>query len=101
MGTGLLERVNAAPAIEAMQGLTPWDACRRLADVPHLLFLDSAQQGEFGRYSFVTADPILWLSSAESPGRDPFEMMRQVLRSHRLESIPGLPPFQGGLAGLW
>jgi len=89
------------PIVEDVGGLTAWDACRRLADLPRLLFLDSAQIGKLGRYSFVTADPIAWLSSVDDPSRDPFERMREVLRLHRMATIPGLPPFQGGLAGLW
>ena len=39
-------------------GVTPWQACRRLADRAHLLFLDSAQTSALGRYSFVSAEPI-------------------------------------------
>ncbi|MHB1571686.1 MAG: hypothetical protein ACYC0H_21120, partial [Solirubrobacteraceae bacterium] len=42
--------------------LDPWDVCRRLASLPHLLFLDSAaDHPQLGRYSFVAADPFDWL----------------------------------------
>lgn len=87
--------------MEEVTGLVAWGAVRRLADLPHLLFLDSAQIGKMGRYSFVTADPVEWYSSDQQAGRDPFVWMREVLHAHRLATIPGLPPFQGGLAGLW
>src|SRR5438067_1502405 len=37
----------------------PWDVARRLAHLPHLLFLDSAEfNADIGRYSYVTADPV-------------------------------------------
>lgn len=73
--------------------LSAWDACLRLADLPHLLFFDSATSGELGRYSFVTADPYTWLENI------PLASLSVHLPT--LPSIPGLPPFQGGAAGLF
>src|SRR4051794_22263709 len=53
----------APPLVEELSSaLDPWEVCRRLAHLPHLLFLDSAAYEEtLGRYSFVTADPFAWL----------------------------------------
>jgi para-aminobenzoate synthetase component 1 len=92
----------AAPLVEELSPAPdPWDAARRLAHRPHLLFLDSAAtDSPFGRYSFVTADPFEWLTTR---GRDdnPFPRLAGWLARYRAETVPGLPPFQGGVAGLF
>lgn len=102
---------RAVPHVEPLAGLTAWEACRRLADQRRLLFLDSATQGgELARYSFVTADPATWLTShhgwISENGRfagvaDPIHLLRNRLAEFPLEPIEGLPPFQGGVAGLF
>jgi para-aminobenzoate synthetase component 1 len=91
----------------------PWDVCRRLADYPHLVFFDSALgHPQQGRYSFVTADPWEWLWSrgryTHLSGRsrplddtDPFTVLRERLARFPSQALPGLPPFQGGAAGLF
>ena len=83
--------------------LTPapdsWAVARRLARLPHLLFLDSADRHpDRGRYSFVAADPVAWLT--DSPA-EPFAEMAGRLAAFPLSSRPDLPPFQGGIAGLF
>lgn len=96
---------------ELPSGQTAWDVCRKLAGLPHLLFLDSAQVSRLGRYSYVTADPFGWLWSR---GRrvftgagvlltwgDPFLILEDKLAEFQAETLPGLPPFQGGAAGLF
>ncbi len=92
----------AVPLVEELApGPDPWDAARRLAQLPHLLFLDSAAaDSPFGRCSFVTADPFDWLRTR---GRDdnPFPRLAEWLARYRTETVPGLPPFQGGVAGLF
>jgi para-aminobenzoate synthetase component 1 len=101
---------EAVPLVEEMTGLTAWGACRRLADLPHLLFFDSAQSTPHGRYSFVTADPTAWLVSrgdavfengVRLAGVRPLEALRRRLDRHRTATVAGLPPFQGGVAGLF
>src|SRR5262249_16765698 len=105
----------AAAAAEQVVELTPapqpWDVFLRLAGLPFPLFLDSAlRHPTLGRYSFVAADPFERLVargartsvSGESRPRepaDPFAVLRQRLAPYRGETIPGLPPFQGGAAG--
>jgi para-aminobenzoate synthetase component I len=89
----------------------PWEVCRRLASLPHLLLLESALgHSTLGRYSFVAADPFHWLQGrgsllvegAGEPYRaDPFAVLRQLLEQWRVETIADLPPFQGGAAGLF
>jgi para-aminobenzoate synthetase component I len=93
------------PAVPLVEELAPapdpWDAARRLAHLPHLLFLDSADgDSPFGRCSFIAADPFDWLCTR---GRDdnPFPRLAEGLARCRTETVAGLPPFQGGIAGLF
>jgi para-aminobenzoate synthetase component 1 len=92
----------AAPLVEELlPAPDPWDAARSLAHLPHLLFLDSAaRDSPLARYSFVTADPFDWLSSRG--GHDnPFPRLAATLARWRTVTVAGLPPFQGGVAGLF
>jgi para-aminobenzoate synthetase component 1 len=85
----------------------PWDpdvdlesALVRLARRPHVLFLDSARRdARLGRYSFLAADPFDYYSSAADGGDGLAELARRVA-PFRTSTIAGLPPFQGGAAGL-
>jgi len=90
-------------AVELVPAPDPWEVARRLAHLPHLLFLDSAEKhGERGRYSYVAADPQSFSSSAVGePESKPFESEQADLQLFHLASITGLPPFQGGVAGLF
>jgi len=87
----------------------PWEVVQRFADRPHLLFLDSAQEHPtLGRYSYVTADPPLWLTAKGDDVRlngrptdaDPLALLDDWLEQYRTESLPFVPPFQGGEDGL-
>jgi len=88
----------------------PWDVAQRLADLPKLLFFDSASGApSLSRYSYVAADPIAWLTSRGPQVRfndheeaiSPFRVIIRELQNRRLDALPGLPPFQGGAAGLF
>ncbi len=104
------------PAVPLVEELMPaphaWDVARRLAQRPYLLFLDSAAtESPLGRFSFVTADPFQWLVARGQEVRhqpasrvqisNPFSFLAERLSRFASESIPGLPPFQGGAAGLF
>jgi para-aminobenzoate synthetase component 1 len=106
----LVEELTPAPAA--------WEVCRRLAHVPHLLFLDSAgRYPDLGRFSFVSADPFAWVQSrcghvettrfgpntvvVRQSGADPFSVLANLLTQYPSLPIAGLPPFQGGAAGLF
>lgn len=102
--------INGPPLVEEIRGLTPWDVCRRLANLPHLVFFDSAVVSPQAQFSYVSADPLVWLESFQGQIRrsggaahrgDPFATVRALLGGHPLERVPGLPPFQGGIAGLF
>jgi para-aminobenzoate synthetase component 1 len=102
-------------AEELLPAPAAWDVARQLADQPNLLFLDSATPGgPLGRFSFVTADPFAWMDargqlvSEAAPGgvaiafeADPFDVLAGWLSRFRQDTLPGLPPFQGGAAGLF
>lgn len=73
----------------------------RLCDRPHVLFLDSAVvDGERGRYSFVAADPFAY---HELPTGHPdiHARLEQLTRQWTAATVPDLPPFQGGVAGVF
>jgi para-aminobenzoate synthetase component 1 len=106
------------PVVEALHGLTdPWPAFRRLAAWPGVVFLDSAlRHPELGRYSYLAADPALMLRWREGvwradgrfaaavslpAGGDVLSPLRSLLAAHPLRPVAGLPPFQGGIAGLF
>ena len=112
---------SGAIVAEATADVEPADVFRHVAGLAHPLFLDSAlvdaaDAGEpraatataprLGRYSFVAADPIHSVHVPADAGRGTAdELAAAVSRLRRLLSelasptIPGLPPFQGGVAG--
>ncbi len=103
---------GAVPLVEELSPtLDAWEVCRRLAHLPRLLFLDSAAVlPSLGQYSFVTADPFSWLTSRRGnvllDGRhlaasDPFAVLAELLSRWPAPTLPELPPFQGGAAGLF
>jgi para-aminobenzoate synthetase component 1 len=98
--TRVLAAPRTQPCVEPLTGLTPWEVCQRLADRQHLLFLDSAQESALGRYSYVCADPVHVLK-ARRDRVDPLARLAARLAEFPLESIAGLPPFQGGAAGMF
>ena len=83
----------------------PVEAFCRLARLPHCVFFDSAQRHEkLGRFSFVAADPYDFLevpaADVEGEGAAALLQLRRQLSASAVETIPELPPFQGGAAGL-
>jgi para-aminobenzoate synthetase component I len=99
----IVEELSPAPP--------PWEVARRCADQPLFLFLDSAAESATGRYSFVTAEPFatVFVRGAEvyapapkrHPSGSPWAALAELLAPFRMASVPGLPPFQGGAAGLF
>ncbi|MFM7207489.1 MAG: anthranilate synthase component I family protein, partial [Planctomycetaceae bacterium] len=113
---------SGAVVAEAVAGLDPVAVFRHAARLRHAVFLDSAAvdrptapppAGEsasirLGRYSFVAADPIHswqldrggdWATSRDAIAAT-VPAVRQLLADLVCHTIPGLPPFQGGVAGL-
>ena len=89
----------------------PWEVCQRLADLPHLLFLDSAvpstpgplllrhrrslplasSPGEDGRIS----RQCLRVSPLQDAGSDPFRLLARYRRESRPQRCRGCRPFKG------
>jgi len=88
----LIEELSSPPA--------PADACARLLDLPYPLLFESAARGEdTGGYSYLMADPSrVWLTHPDDPS-DALQQASRYLAERRVAPIPGLPPFQGGVAG--
>jgi para-aminobenzoate synthetase component I len=94
-----------APDLPLVEPLAPYVppelALERLAHLPKVLFLDSAlADGRNGRYSFLCADPVAWLEYHHSEDA-PLTRLAEELAKHSSTAVPGLPPFQGGAAGLF
>jgi para-aminobenzoate synthetase component 1 len=104
--TPLVEEIIPAP--------DPAGCCAALEGLPYRLFLDSAStRSRFGRYSFVTADPVAVVRSrgaetecvdlttgiCRATHGDGLVALRQLVAPHSAGPVPGLPPFQGGAAG--
>ena len=88
--------------------IAPIEAASRLAGLPGLCWLDSAMaHPTLGRYSVLAADPFglfqardgtaFWNGVAEP--QTPLTALRARLAACRMETISGLPPFQGGAIG--
>ena len=108
---------GVVPLVHEITGpIRPDEWFGRLSSSRGVLFLDSARfDPKLGRYSFLTAAPFERVVSRKGnlrlirPGlpyemvraADPFAWLRQRLREWTTETIPGLPPFQGGAAGLF
>ena len=93
---------QASPfVIEISAPPTPEAAARRLAHLPHLLLLESSmRQARLGRFSFLSADPVDWFQPGPEGESQTFDWLNQQLE-FGLETLPELPPFQGGVAGLF
>ncbi len=74
----------------------------RFTDWPNVILFDSAsRRPELGRYSFLTADPFAFEKLASVPfGSDPLARLSELSQRCAAESVPELPPFQAGAAGL-
>ncbi|MFM8583437.1 MAG: aminodeoxychorismate/anthranilate synthase component I, partial [Planctomycetaceae bacterium] len=88
---------------------------RGLADWPDPVLFDTAQaRPEVGRYSFFSADPVEfheWRPPALAAGDlrapltgdptgDPLTPLARAFAAWQTPAVPGLPPFQGGVAGV-
>ena len=110
---------GSAPLLEPLE-LTadPIEVCAQFLDLPYFLFLDSAsQRSRWGdaqpleQYSFLSADPVTLIRSKGSRTElrrgehwiscegDALSVARQLLPHPAAVPLPGVPPFQGGIAG--
>jgi len=95
-GNGLLPLVE-----ELTPAPQPLEAFLRLVRLPYCLFLDSALfYTSLGRYSFLAADPFEFLRFP-ADGSDALSALERSWGQYCTTAIRGLPPFQGGAAGLF
>lgn len=74
-----------------------------------LLYLDSAHQTHQSRYSFIAFSPFKMLTcknglvtiDRETKPGDPFAILEEELARFHLKNHSDLPPFQGGVAGMF
>ena len=86
---------------ELPAGTDPQSVFQALASLPHLIFFDSAQRHDkLGRYSYLAVDPGKWLT-VEADGRPVLERLSEMLAPWQAERLLDLPPWQGGVAGLF
>ena len=83
-------------------------ALKQFSTLPNCLLLESSRQinagdgKQLGRYSFLMADPIEWIECRHVDDADAsLASLDDLLAKHRTNSVEGLPPMQGGLAGLF
>jgi para-aminobenzoate synthetase component 1 len=90
----LVEELSPVPDILA--------ALRAVRHLPRpLLFESVLHRPHVGRYSFLTADPSLETTVPKVEfGTNPLQEIQTRLHQFNVPAVPGLPPFQGGLAGL-
>src|SRR5918995_3551791 len=98
-----------APLVEPLEGiLDPVEVAARFLDLPYMIYLDSAAGSGC---SFLAADPaivvrskgavteILQRGTWQPAEGDALGVVRGMLEDARVDPVPGLPPFQGGVAG--
>ncbi|MBL6712462.1 MAG: anthranilate synthase component I family protein [Pirellulales bacterium] len=93
---------------QLVAGVEATDLFERLAEVPGLLFLESspaaADVHRLARFSFLAVDPLETVRCEQATtSAEATAVLAEVgsrLAQVATPSIPGLPPFQGGFAGL-
>lgn len=98
------------PLIQEMMYQDPVRVFSLFAEEVGAVFLDSAQlRSHCGRYSFIARDPFITLQSkngmmtlnGQASEGDPFAVLTETLVQYPLQTAPDLPPFQGGIAGVF
>ena len=98
-----------APLVEPLKDIPdPVEVAARFLELPYMIYLDSAAGAGF---SFLAADPAIVVRSKgpsteilqhgawRSAEGDALGVVRGMLEDARIDPVPGLPPFQGGVAG--
>jgi para-aminobenzoate synthetase component I len=100
--------LNVAPHAREIVYWEPLALAQRLRGQKYLTLFESTMRAEkLGRYSFLACNPSSTLKVANGdvtlddvPQHDaPLVLLDRILNENRRPLMPGLPPFQGGLAG--
>jgi para-aminobenzoate synthetase component I len=94
------------PCVQELLPVPDVEVCfQRVSRLPYCCWLDSARKHtKLGRYSFLMADPVQ-VQQFDSEIAEPanqqtcFRELQAWISQYESCAIPGLPPFQGGLAG--
>jgi anthranilate synthase component 1 len=111
----LARSATLVPVVKSVSAdlLTPVSAFLAIAErEPHAFLLESAERGEqIGRYTFLGARPYMRVSARgkaieiergrrrERSEGNIFQVIKELLREHRLAIVPGIPPFTAGAVG--
>jgi para-aminobenzoate synthetase component 1 len=96
------------PHVREIVCFEPSALALRLKGQRHLTLLESVMRSEhLGRYSFLACNPTATLEVTERgtflngvrQDRPPLTVIDAILATNRQRHVPGLPPFQCGLAG--
>lgn len=96
--------------------VTPITLLRKIAALSsHYYLLESIEGGEnWGRYSFLGFDPVMQVTCKDQTvtvhhydkqadhvikTKNPYDVVRDILKDYRSPKLPGLPPFTGGFVG--
>ena len=96
------------PHVREIICLEPSSLALRVKGQPHVTLLESVMRSEhLGRYSFLACNPASTLKvTRDGTFLDgvrqqvtPLALIDRLVAQNRQHHVPGLPPFQGGLAG--
>jgi len=83
--------------------ISPEQAFLRLQNLEGLLFLDGNTGSS--EFSFLTADPFKIIEQPDLPkpsqGTNTLSVLKDEFRRWTVQPVPGIPPFQGGMAGVF
>jgi para-aminobenzoate synthetase component 1 len=103
-----------SPLVEELYTSYPLKIFHYFSNTPGSILFDSSKQmANLGRYSFIGISPFLMLTSKNGKvilsgeqnkildNTCPFTELEKQLARFPLDTLPGLPPFQTGAAGLF
>ncbi len=103
-----------SPLVEEIYTADPLKLFHHFAQTPGSILFDSSKQmAQLGRYSFIGISPFLFLTSKNGQvvlageqnqvleNACPFTELQKHLARFPLKTLPRLPPFQTGAAGLF
>ncbi|MDT8902878.1 anthranilate synthase component I family protein [Anaeroselena agilis] len=85
--------------------------CKIVGDRPGFMLESAETSKNFGRYSFIGADPLITLTATarhtdvrrrgkrSTIAGPPLAALQRILGGHTFPGLPGLPPFCGGAVG--
>jgi anthranilate synthase component 1 len=111
----LAQQATLVPVVKSVSAdlLTPVSAFLAIADKePYAFLLESVERGEqIGRYTFLGVRPYMRVRARgaeieiergrqrETIQGNVFQIVKDLLRTHRPATVPGLPPFTAGAVG--